>query len=417
MAGSGRFMRRDKLSVTIAISTFIPLVATLFFGVGSSSPLVVAAATGAAMVAASYLLAWGTEPMQFIVSQVLALAVLAVLQVIPEYSIEAVLAFHGAADPAQLHFATASLTGANRLLLGLGWPLVYIISRRNRGPKRSAPLRMEDEQSIEILFLGAAALYSLVIIWKGTLGLLDAGVLAAIYVVYLVIARRIPPKPEELVGTMEGPALAIWRLKGSRRLGAIAAFLLLGLALIFIGADPFVHSLLTIGASFNVDQYLLVQWLAPFLTELPEALTVFYWASKPSRGPLALANLVSSKLNQWTLLIGTIPIVYQVALGRLADIQLTQFQTSELLLTAAQTLFGFACLLDLELSMRESATLLGLFLVQFALPQVRFEVTLAYLGLAAVEVVINGRKLRVLTEARTLFGQYLLHSSKNGRLS
>src|SRR5207245_3574755 len=123
-----RLKRRERVSITLGLLTLVPFVATVVFGIGSDSALIVLIVTGLGMAAASFELAWGTESLQFVVSQVLALAVLATLQVLPEYSIDAALAYNGASDPTQLHFATASMTGANRLLLVAGWPVVFFVS-------------------------------------------------------------------------------------------------------------------------------------------------------------------------------------------------------------------------------------------------------------------------------------------------
>ncbi|HLQ21018.1 MAG TPA: hypothetical protein VK127_01795, partial [Nitrososphaerales archaeon] len=60
----------------------MPFVATVVFGFGRDSALIVVVVTGLGMAAASFELAWGTESLQFVVSQVLALAVLATLQVL-----------------------------------------------------------------------------------------------------------------------------------------------------------------------------------------------------------------------------------------------------------------------------------------------------------------------------------------------
>src|SRR5256885_677003 len=85
------------------------------------------------ILASAFLVAWGAEAAQFLISQGLALALLAWLQTLPEFAVEAVIAWEAGKDPERAHLATANLTGAIRLLLGLGWPMIY-----NR---RMAPVR------------------------------------------------------------------------------------------------------------------------------------------------------------------------------------------------------------------------------------------------------------------------------------
>jgi cation:H+ antiporter len=385
-------LKGERTKFLLLAVSFVPMFATLVFGIGRGSPLVVALVAGIGIGSAGFALAWGVESLQFVVSQVLALAVLAVVQVMPEYSVEVVLAYRGAMDPTQLHFATAAMTGANRLLLGLGWPMVFVLNYFTNRKSGVRDLRLEGDQSIEVLFLGIATAYAFVIVVKGWLGVFDAFVLGAIFVAYLYIATRLPAVSEERAAESEGPPKALLSLKGAKK--GVALLLLLGVGggVILFASEPFVNSMLSLGSSLNINRYLLVQWLAPVLTELPETTTVFYWASRTGKGGIAMANLVSSKLNQWTLLIGTIPVVYAIALGGPQNISLTHLQIDELLLTAAQSLYGFVCLMDLKLSPRQAGTLALLFAVQFVFAGVRLEVAVAYLVLAAFETVLLGGK-------------------------
>src|SRR5690349_23591417 len=89
---------------------------------------------------ASVLIAWGAEAAQFFVAQGFALAILAWMQTLPEFAVEAVLAWH-----AQTAYLMANLTGALRLLTGLAWPMIYLTAavvyrRRTRQPLRKVTL-------------------------------------------------------------------------------------------------------------------------------------------------------------------------------------------------------------------------------------------------------------------------------------
>ncbi|TLX95396.1 MAG: hypothetical protein E6K96_07275 [Thaumarchaeota archaeon] len=402
--------RRERVSITLALLTLLPFVATVVFGLGRDSALVVVVVAGLGMAAASFELAWGTESLQFVVSQVLALAVLATLQVLPEYSVDAALAYNGASDPTQLHFATASMTGANRLLLGAGWPVVFFVSylaSRGENPRAGRYLQLEKAQALEVLFLGISTLYSFLIVAKGTLDVLDAAALIFVFASYVYLAARIPPLEKERLEEMGGVALAVGRMRRSRRYGVTLSLVALGGLVTILGAQPFVGGLIEIGGALGVSQYLLIQWLAPFLTEFPETVTVLYWAARSNRGSLAMGNLISSKLNQWTLLVGTIPIVYNVALARFQSIALTQLQASELFLTASQSIYGVVCLLDLQLSSREALSLIALFLLQFFIPPLRLEVSAAYLFLAAVELLLTRGRIVIFRQVGEILREYV----------
>src|SRR3989338_9031771 len=81
-----------------------------------------------AIILAAMLIAWATECGQFYISQGLALAVLAWVQTLPEFAVEAVIALGAAKDPSQMHLITANFTGSLRLFVGLGWPMVYFVA-------------------------------------------------------------------------------------------------------------------------------------------------------------------------------------------------------------------------------------------------------------------------------------------------
>lgn len=385
------FTKRDRAQVLILLLCLVPFVVNILFGVETNDPWAVVVSTGLAIASAGFALAWGTESLQFIFSQALALAVLAFVNVLPEYSVEVVLAYRGATDSTLLHYATASMTGANRILLGLGWPVVYALNylASRRSARDASTLVLEGSQGVPIVFLGAATLYSFVIALRGTLGPVDAAALLGIFAVYVYTGSRMPARPQELVGDLEGPSRAVSSMKGPLKGAAIAFFVGVGALAIALGSGPFVTSFLAIASALSLGagtQYLLIQWFTPLLTELPEAITVFYWAAKTGKGPMALSSLISSKLNQWTILIATVPLVYDVALGGFGSIHLTGLQTEEILLTAAQSLYGFVCLLDLKLGRFDAASILALFLAQLFVPEVRYEVTALYLILAGLEL-------------------------------
>ena len=100
--------------------------------------------------------------------------------------------------------------------------------------------------------------------------------------------------------------------------------------------------------------------------EAPELLVaaLFAWRLNTSAG---LGSLVSSKVNQWTLLVGSLPIVFAISSGAFTGLPIDSLQREELFLTAAQSVFGVAVLTNRRMSVREAWMLLGLFFAQFIL--------------------------------------------------
>jgi cation:H+ antiporter len=120
----------------------------------------------------------------------------------------------------------------------------------------------------------------------------------------------------------------------------------------------------TTGEELGISEFLLVQWLAPLASEAPELLIagLYAWRLNTNAG---LDTLVSSKVNQWTLLVGTLPIVFSIAAGGLHGLPIDAHQREELLLTAAQSFFAIAVLVTLSISTREAILLFSLFWAQF----------------------------------------------------
>jgi cation:H+ antiporter len=328
------------------------------------------------ILGSAFVVAWGAEAAQFYVSQGLALALLAWIQVLPEFAVEAVIAWHR-----DVPLMTANFTGALRLLTGLGWPTiwtVYAISRWRRGRRDFwKPIELDEEHSAEVVGLVPPLLYWAWIIYKGTLGLVDAAVLLAFYVGYLVVVNRIPPKDHEEIEDVAAVARMVIRLDSFPRKLAIAGMFLVGGVVLYLTAQPFLFSMIGLATVLGVPQFVFVQWVAPFLSELPEFMTTSYWARSRGKAGMALMNMVSSNVNQWTVLAAMIPIVYSLSLGRPAEVPMGEHRV-ELMLTLLQGTLGMVILANLNFRAYEALGLFALWFIQFCVPHWREEVSIAY---------------------------------------
>jgi cation:H+ antiporter len=323
-----------------------------------------------AVVSATLLIAWATEVAAFFMSRGLALAILALLQVAPEFAVEAVLAKNAALDDSQLKFVTANFTGANRLLVGAALPVIFLIGRRVLTKQGRWPgfLQIQPHHAVEILALTIPSVYSLVWVIRGGLGLLDTVVLVAMFGAYLWMLSRMPPAEEEEVELLRGVPKRVMDTgnRSFQRNFAIGAFVIGGAILLF-SAEPFVHGMQEIGIYVHISSYLLLQWVAPLLSEFPEFFTVIYW-SRQARVEQAFMNIIAAKINQWTLLIAMIPLVYAIThiVKGLGDftIEFDGSQRVEILLTTVQGLFAATCLFKFRFLRWEAYALLGLWLFQ-----------------------------------------------------
>lgn len=321
------------------------------------------------VLASAMLIAWGAEAAQFLISQGLALAILAWLQTLPEFAVEAVIAHQAGKDPNQIHLMTANFTGSLRLLVGLGWPMIYATAAyfyRRRSGKRLGGIELETEHAVEVFFLLIPILYFFVIWYKATLEWYDSVILLVIYAVYLVILNKIPPQSEESVEDMERIPRAILSQKPAVRNLIIVSLFLGGGAILYFVAHPFLESMLGIALAAGISQFVFVQWVSPFLSEFPEKVSAFYWARKVSSAPMALMNMVSSNINQWTVLVAMLPIVYNWSKpGPIAAIPFDDHQRLEIILTIAQSLLGFVLLANMRFVWWEAIVLFGLWVLQF----------------------------------------------------
>jgi cation:H+ antiporter len=174
-----------------------------------------------------------------------------------------------------------------------------------------------------------------------------------------------------------------------------------GGGLIYYSAEPFLASLLAVSAILGVPSFVFVQWVAPFVSEFPEKVSAFYWARTIDRAPMALMNMISSNINQWTLLPAMLAIVFSVSAGHPSAIRFDSQQELELLMTIGQSLIGLMFLMNMELAWWEAATLFSLWFLQFALSPVHagpdllgllaghihWLVTCAYFVWFAIEVI------------------------------
>ncbi|HET9477508.1 MAG TPA: hypothetical protein VFP63_08475 [Dehalococcoidia bacterium] len=342
-----------------------PLVESLIFGVG--------------IFAAATLLTWASEVAETEMSAGLALVILALIAVLPEYAVDLYFAWTAPSEPENAHLAIANMTGGNRLLVGLAWPAIFFIFYWRYRVKELPVLR---SNALGILFLGAATIYSFSIPLRGHLSLLDTGVMFGLFGAYMYLASRFPP---ELEREFVGPALAIASLGKKGRRAAIALIFLFAAGVIFAAAEPFAEGLVETGKNAGIDEFILVQWVAPLASESPEFILAAMLAAR-GRHDAGMTILISSKVNQWTLLIGSLPLAYSISGGEVAALDFDERQAEEVFLTAGQSLFAVAIFVSLSMVWWEAVLLAGLFGTQFFFtdPTVRIGYGAGYCVLAAL---------------------------------
>ncbi len=320
------------------------------------------------MILSALVIAWGAESAQFLVSQAFALTMLAFIQTLPEFAVEGVIAWNAGKFPTitNIGLMTANFTGAIRLLVGLGWPLIYVTTvifnfRKNK-KSSIAQIELEDEHAVEISGLFIGATYSFIIVAKGTLSIIDSLILFIIYGFYVAVLLKLPTRDEAQIAELEAVPRFILTRKRRLRNALIWVCFLCGGGGIVLVADPFLESALGLSFVLGVPAFMLIQWLAPFLSEFPEKISAFYWAKSVVKAPMALMNMASSAIAEFTLLIAVIPVVFCIALGRIESIPFDWMHRAEILLTATQGILGVSILSKMKFRWFEA---LGLFILWF----------------------------------------------------
>ena len=413
-------MRRQSFrAIGAAVALTLPWVAlwvatsvlpwvTALLGVGYEVPapfrdvstLGTVVVSGLSVLGASFLLAWGAETAEKDVPRAFAIAVLAVLAVAPEYAVDALYAWNAGVYAGTErgieagNLAVANMTGANRILIGIGWAgiALFTVFRSGSGSdpaveKRSGFLAdvvtIDRDIGLDIVFLLLATAWAFLVPLNGGIDILDMAFLVGLYVAYIVIILRGDVDPaEEHVGV---PAY-LQRFPKRRRISTVLLLFAYSGLMIFTAVEPFAHGLEELGQNIGVPSFFMIQWIAPLASESPELIVVLYLVNK-ARSTAGFNALISSKLNQWTLLIGTLVVVHSLALGRYGVLAFDQKQAAEIWITAAQSLFAIAVLVNFEISVREALVLLLLFLSQVVIEFLMIRDAIA-IGISSYELLL-----------------------------
>ncbi len=389
--------RRVLGAIAVATALTIPWIGSVATGAaGGFSVLATVAISGVAVLGASFLLTWGAETAEKDVPRAFAIAVLAVLAVAPEYAVDALYAWNAGSGGAtaqacaeltpavieeqatplakachDANLAIANMTGANRILIGIGWAGIALFTVLRAGADEDPSVerhdgaladrvRLDRELGLEIVFLLAATLWAFFVPLFGGIDAVDTVILVGLYAAYIAVILRSDHDPEEeQVGV---PAYLQSFPRPARVTTVLVLFGYSGL-LIFTAVEPFAHGLEEIGLQVGLPEFFMIQWVAPLASESPELIVVVVLVNK-ARSSAGFNALISSKLNQWTLLIGTIAVVYSIGFGQYGTLPFDGKQAAEIWITAAQSLFAIALIIDFNISMREAIALFVLFISQ-----------------------------------------------------
>jgi cation:H+ antiporter len=383
--------------IALAVCVTLPGLAIRFFGpanIDKTAPLLGAVAFGVAVLGAAFLLAWATEAAQHDVPAALAISVMALIAILPEYAVDYALTWEAATNPTYQEYAIANMIGANRMIVGFAWPLVVLIFVLKF---RKRHIELGKEHRIEVGYLLIAGLYSIILPIKGSIDWYDMVFLVGLFAIYTIRLIKAEVHEPELIG----PAKVIGDLPRFQRIPIyIGMIMFAGFSIIMV-AKPFAQSLIQTGTQIGVDEVFLIKWFAPIASEAPEIVICVIFALR-AMGAESLGTLVSSKVNQWTLLVGTLPLVFSMASGYIRALPLQgsftengvvkQFDlVGPMLTTSAQTLLAVMIVINLRAGLKGAGLLFTLLVAQFFFPNSEYWFCAIYL-VFAVGLAIKERE-------------------------
>ncbi len=383
-------------TIVVLLLLGVPGAVLRFSGI-DVDPVVAAAVFGLGIVAGAFLLSWAAEVAEMDVSASLAIAVLALIAILPEYAIEAVLAWDAGSsfDTAtgavtdETSRVAANVTGSNRLLIGLGWSAVILIY----WVKRRRVLDVRGEMGLEITMLAIATAATAIIFFVHQVHILLAVGLIALYVAYLWIGSTREAEEPDLIGA----AALIGSLPTRWRRTMVVFLFVFAAGVILVAAEPFVDSLVETGQSFGIDEFILIQWIAPLASEAPEIIVavLFTLRANPVAG---LTALISSEVNQLTLLVGSMAVLFSASAGEILSFPLDDRQGIEFLLTTAVSVAGLMLVAKRVISWNAGVLLLALFAAHlfFTDPEARLRFAFVYFGIALGLAAMDWRRVKLL---------------------
>src|SRR6056297_1449787 len=169
--------------------------------------------TGLAVLGASFLLAWAAETAEKDVPRAFAIAVLAVLAVAPEYAVDALYAWNAGVYAGTErgieagNLAVANMTGANRILIGIGWAGIALFTVYRKGSSSDPSVQTRDgfladvvtidhDIGLDILFLFLATAWAFLVPLNGGIDVFDMLFLVGLYVCYIAVIIRGEVEPD-----------------------------------------------------------------------------------------------------------------------------------------------------------------------------------------------------------------------------
>ena len=162
-----------------------------------------------------------------------------------------------------------------------------------------------------------------------------AAALIGIFAAYLwTSSRRGAEEPE-----LKGVAAWLGSLPVGWRRATVALLFVYAMVVLLVATEPFVQGLVETGMRLGIDDFILIQFVAPLATETPEIVVAILFALRGDPGT-GIAICISSAIIKFTLLTGSLAVIFSLSAGEVLTFPLDNRQATEFLLTASIAAFG-----------------------------------------------------------------------------
>ncbi len=372
----------------------LPWIIIFFFKI-HLSPFLLSFFSGLSIFGGAYVLATAAEIAEQEIPKSFALAILALIAVLPEYIVDFYFAYMAPKKIGYASYALANMTGANRLLIGVGWPLIFLLFFLKN---KKGTLFLHKILYLEIGILYIATIISFFIIPFRYLTLLHSMPLLFLFFFYLYKSTKSGKEEKEPLGYIKN----FFKIEKKKRWAIVLFFFLYSAFTIILAGPSFGDNLVESGKLLKISEFLLVQWVAPLASEAPEVIILSIYTLKNKEGS-AFHAILSSKVNQWSLLVASLPIIFSLSSLSFNGLPIDMRQREEILLTAAQSFFAAILLSDLKLDYKDAIFLFTLFFAQFIFPSmhIRLILSIIYLLLSFFFLIFNKRKRKNIKELLT----------------
>ena len=267
--------------------------------------------------------------------------------------------------------ALGSALGSNLFMMTLGLAVMLIIATTKLS---KAPQKFIDVTQFKLdkILLVITAVIGAMLFIDGY-DVLDGVIFTGFFGTYLYFAFR-EMKKEKKEAALESELHTEHEEKLSKKhFGRSMALFIAGTIGIFIGAEPFVHSLEGVALDSGVSVVVLAVIISPIAGEMPEKISMILLARKGAHGAsIAVANVLGSKILNNTLLLAVAVFAAMAYQGFTTKIPNTSLLEDQMILVTIITIIALIPMFRNKLGLKSGIMLLILYGIgigfQFILP-------------------------------------------------